>query len=1099
MIRTLLTNHVFANLTFLLILIVGTLAYTQLPRQQDPEMNFNWIQIQTMMPGASAEDVEKLVTDILEESIEKLSDVRFASSTSEEGSSSILVRFRDIDDRTFDKRVSDLRREIRNKQRELPTDAEDPLILEITSANGFPTATVVVVGESDGENLRRQARMVKKDLERLRGVDTAATMGLNNPEMQIRFSPLELAMAGTTPTALADTIRTRFRDRSGGTMRAGGETWLLRMEGVTESPETLASWPVVGTAGELPMGRVADVSRTRKKAIVKVRYDGKPAVMISITKQPRENSLELTERIRTYIESRAPMRDVTGVSVLLADDTTHMVKNALAVMENNALVGLFMVMVVAWLFMGWRIALLIGLGIPFTLAGVFLILYAWGWSLNVMVLLGVVISLGMLVDDAVVVVEAIHARINQGADALDAGIQALREVAVPVTTSVLTTMAAFLPLMLLPGILGKFMRVIPVVVTLALAMSLVEAFWMLPSHVGVLGAKGKNPGRIHRMRMRFLSSIRIRYVWMLSKFFRRPYLFLPLSILPLFAAGWIVATERVKVDFFAFDPFPLYYVNITMPAGSSLDRTMGAILDVEKRVRSNLKPGEARTVVGYAGQQFTETKIVVGDRYGQILVSLVPDSAQRRSGKEIIEAMRTMVESTPGPESVSFLTLSGGPPVGKPISVKVRGDDFAKMQPAVEELKRFVATIKGAHDVTDNFAEGRRELVLEPDGDAIRRAGLHPTEVIRLIRLLADGEVVARFQNNGEKVEVRVAAKAEERDSIMDALETPIALPAGGTTTLGRLVNARTQRGMESISHYNFRRTITVEAELDKPIPGDPKTADLPNTEQANAKIKEFWQDARTRHPGVSLDFSGILDDINESMDAIATLFIFGIGLMYMILGTQFRSYWQPLMILLTVPMAFTGVVFGMLITGHPLSLYTLYGVVALSGIAVNASIVLISAANTRARAGMRPMLAVIFAARRRVVPILITTLTTMAGLFSLATGLAGHSLLWGPVATAIVWGLGFSTFLTLFMIPLLFWLFNRKGNVAPGSDKRKEIESGSGLFTKPRKWRLFSRKKTQQHSEHSLSSSSEKSDTDEKGTLVSPETLETAEKPSPL
>jgi multidrug efflux pump subunit AcrB len=287
----------------------------------------------------------------------------------------------------------------------------------------------------------------------------------------------------------------------------------------------------------------------------------------------------------------------------------------------------------------------------------------------------------------------------------------------------------------------------------------------------------------------------------------------------------------------------------------------------------------------------------------------------------------------------------------------------------------------------------------------------------RLTRLLADGEVVARFQHKSERTEVRVLAKSRSMEDIHDLLRVHIATPSGGSVPLGELVAIETQRGMANIRHYNFRRTITVEAELDQKYI---------NSKQVKAHVMVEWKKIAHRHPGASLDFSGILDDIDESMDHIATLFIFGVGLMYMILGTQFQSYFQPLLILVTVPMAFTGVVFGLMLTGHPLSLYTLYGVVALAGIAVNASIVLISAANDRRALGMRATHAVLYAARRRVIPILITTLTTMAGLFSLATGLGGHSLMWGPMATAIVWGLGFSTVLTLFLIPLLYGLFVR-------------------------------------------------------------------------
>jgi multidrug efflux pump subunit AcrB len=306
------------------------------------------------------------------------------------------------------------------------------------------------------------------------------------------------------------------------------------------------------------------------------------------------------------------------------------------------------------------------------------------------------------------------------------------------------------------------------------------------------------------------------------------------------------------------------------------------------------------------------------------------------------------------------------------------------------------------------------ELRLRLDTDAVRRAGLDPARVGRMVRLLADGEVVASMQHEGDELEVRVRARPQSLTDIEALLRESIALDGSGEIALGDLVDQEIDRGLGNIRHYNFRRAITVEAELDKT---------RQNVVDANGEIARQWAELAARYPTVDLDFSGELDDIQESVDAIAVLFLFGVGLIYLILGTQFRSYFQPLMILVTVPLAFTGVVLGLLITGHPLSLFTLYGVVALAGIAVNSAIVLISAANARLRAGMSVLHATVYAARRRVVPILITAMTTIAGLFSLATGLGGKSLLWGPVATVIVWGLAFSTILTLLVIPTLYRL----------------------------------------------------------------------------
>jgi multidrug efflux pump subunit AcrB len=320
--------------------------------------------------------------------------------------------------------------------------------------------------------------------------------------------------------------------------------------------------------------------------------------------------------------------------------------------------------------------------------------------------------------------------------------------------------------------------------------------------------------------------------------------------------------------------------------------------------------------------------------------------------------------------------------------------------------------------VVDDDLPGRHEYVLRVDADAVRAAGLDPALVARLLRLHTEGDIVALTRDAGEKIEVRVRGPQRNFDDIRAALDDAVALPGGGTTTLANLVSAEARTAKGVIKRYDLRRALTIEADLDK---------SQTDTLAANKRVEAGWSTLAPRFPGVDIDYSGELDDIQESLDAMLGLFLLGLGLIYLILAAQFRSYWQPLMILATVPMAFTGVAFGLFVSDNPLSLYSLYGVIALTGIAVNSAIVLIDAANDRRRKGMGALHAAVHAARRRVVPILITTSTTIGGLLSLALGLGGKSLIWGPVASSIVWGLTVSTALTLFVVPLLYLVFMRR------------------------------------------------------------------------
>lgn len=1025
-------NHVLANITFVLVLVVGSISYSLLPRQQDPTLNFNWIDITTVWPGAAAEDVEKQITDILEDAIRKVSDIDFVQSTSKDSLSNILVRFNQLSEREFDKRVTDLRREIQNKESELPDTAEDPFIFEVTSSNAFPTATLVVTGPAADENLRKQAYNVLKDVERIPGVDRVLDTALHGPELQVLFHPERLAALGLSPADLADTVRTHFRDLSAGRAEVQDRSWLVRLVGREADPTYLAGLPVTTARGEVPLGTLADVVRGRAEPTHLVSYEGRPGVMLAITKQGDTNTLQLVERINAYIAERNRLSDSTGVRLVLIDDQTEMTRSALKIMQTNAVFGLLLVLAVAWVFLGTRISVLTAIGIPFILAGTFWVLGAVGQTLNVMVLLGAVIALGMLVDDAVVVVEGIYYRLQRGMDGLAATLDTLEEVAAPVTSAVLTTMAAFLPLMLLPGILGEFMKIVPFVVTVALAISLVEAYWMLPAHVMAMRISFERPSRMQRLRTRFLHAVRVKYTRLLVRSLRYPRRILG-GLIALFLLATAAAVGGqvypgllndplarhffVRTDFFASDPIRLFYVNVEMPIGTPLERTLEKTLEIEARVRAQVRPGEVREMLSYAGQMFTDTAPLQGEHYGQVLVSLNPKTDALRSVDAMVEGLRPALVGVPGPTRIYFQELKGGPPTSKPISVKVRGDELDEIRRAVGALREFMLADGRFRDIADNDTPGVNELVLRINTDAVRRAGLSPVTVLRTVGLLVDGEIVARMQHEGEELEVRVRARPEPWQDIRQILREPLITAGGRPIPLSELVEAQTGAGLGNVRHYNFRRAITLEAEIDK--------GEL-DTVQANRLIQAHWREIGPRYPSIDLDFSGELDDIQESLGSILQLMLLGVLLMYLILGTQFRSYFQPLMILATVPMAFTGVVMGLLLTGNPLSLYTMYGVVALTGIAVNSAIVLISAANDRLAAGMSVLHATLYAARRRVIPILITSLTTVAGLFSLATGLGGESLLWGPVATAIVWGLFVSTVLTLFVVPLLYRMFMR-------------------------------------------------------------------------
>ena len=541
---------------------------------------------------------------------------------------------------------------------------------------------------------------------------------------------------------------------------------------------------------------------------------------------------------------------------------------------------------------------------------------------------------------------------------------------------------------------------------------------MLPAHVLALKPDFARPSRLHGWRTRFTRSVRVGYTRLLLSSLRHAWTSLLLLLAAFALALYALAGGWIKQQFFAADPIRIFYVSLDMPPSTAIDVTLARTQKLEQVVITRLRAGELRAAASYAGLKFTETEPFYGDAYGQVAVSLLPREGDMRTTDQIVESMRSEVEKLELGGQISFIIISGGPPAEKPVKVRLRGDDYAQLRAAADALKKVVIDIPGSRDVVDDDLPGRHEYVLRVDADAVRAAGLDPALVARLLRLHTEGDIVALTRDAGEKIEVRVRGPQRNFDDIRAALDDAVALPGGGTTTLANLVSAEARTAKGVIKRYDLRRALTIEADLDK---------SQTDTLAANKRVEAGWSTLAPRFPGVDIDYSGELDDIQESLDAMLGLFLLGLGLIYLILAAQFRSYWQPLMILATVPMAFTGVAFGLFVSDNPLSLYSLYGVIALTGIAVNSAIVLIDAANDRRRNGMGALHAAVHAARRRVVPILITTSTTIGGLLSLALGLGGKSLIWGPVASSIVWGLTVSTALTLFVVPLLYLVFMRR------------------------------------------------------------------------
>ncbi|MCP5278309.1 MAG: efflux RND transporter permease subunit [Thiobacillus sp.] len=1006
-------SHRLADLVLAIVLLLGAWSYFTMPRAQYPEVNLNWVAVAVVWPGAAAQDVEREIARPLENAARQVQDIHLVAATSRDHVATLLIRFRDIPHSRFEQRLVALDREIRQASAEFPKEARAPQVIELTSSNFFPTAMVAVSGEAADGRICQRAEAIRAQLENLPGVARVQAYGQRGRELEVRFDPEALLRERISAETLTRAVMDQTRTYPAGMADMSGRRYAIRVEGLGPNPDFLAELPIATEDGRrVPLSDIAKVRLGVSPTRELVHLNGKPAVLLSVIKSEGANSLALTDTIRDFVQNRNTQE---GNDLLkLVDDQSQATRESILVMEKNALFGMAVVLAVTWFFLGQRMALLTSIGVPFALAGMFLFLNLSGQTLNVSVLLGVAIVLGIPLDDAVVVADAIRVRLAAGLDRMSAVKGALAEVAQPVTASVFATCLAFAPLLFLPGLMGRFMFVTPLTVIATLLMSLLASLWLLPRHALSWGGCGTECAQGQGWRTRMGRSLRRAYGRGLAWAFRHVTVVALMFGTLFLAAGLALGLEWVKPRWFASDPLRIFNLNVYTPPATPLKEALKATEDVEKVARKMARPGEVNATLSMAGLQFTPRELVLGEHLGQVTVSLAPESAGARGVDAFVADLRQALKAA-GKSDVTVQVLSADLPMLSSLSLRLTDAPLERLAAAAQDLSAALARTPGFTDTNDDTRFSQPRMTLKLDATAAAPVDLDPFKLAALIRLHFEGIPAGKVVDDEETLDVVVRGQPMGDEALQRWLSQPWKLPDGRSINPGELFTMHMENTPGELRRVNGERTATVIAGFDQ----DHLTA-----AQAVERAEAVWNEMAQRHPGVKLAQGGELDDVKASLNDLLALLVLGFVLMYGLLALQFGRLVLPLVILATAPMALAGVVIGLWISGQPVTLYTLYGGVALSGVAVNASIVLASAGEDRLALGMHPLRAAFHAARRRLLPIIITTLTVIGGLVSLAFGWGGDSLLWGPVASAIVWGLAVATPLTLFVTPLMHgWL----------------------------------------------------------------------------
>ncbi len=1003
-IRYSVKNPVIVNLITVAVLIIGIISMIELPRELMPRISFNWIFIIVPYPGVGADEVEKLIVVPIEDAVQDVDDISLISSDASEGSAFVMLQFKDINDATFRDRFSEVETEINGL--DLPEGALDPIVDDFSTDHFMPVISVSITGDIPERELQRMAEEMRDNMIDIKGVAQVALSGVREREIWIEVDQRKLYQHRLSLTRIAAAISGRNLNLPAGNINIGRETYLIRTVGEVESPEEfrkiVVRWDPSGN--HLYLGEIASINDRWERESTRSRFDGKPSATLSISKKANANSLDVIRDVKAVAEkyrSKLP----ADARIIFTNDNSIYIHDILSKLQTNAQLGFLLVIVILYLFLGLRNALVAAVGIPVAFMTTFAFMNYTGQTFNGNALFGLILILGVVVDDAIIVVENCFRHRQRGLSRKEAAVAGATEVFAPVITATLTTVAAFLPLILMTGIMGKFMRIIPIVVCLTLAASMVEVFLIAPSHFAEWGGLHKSG------RNGWFKRIKRVYTRALTWTIRRRYLVGPVLALIMIVMVIALGLGIVPIDFFKSEEFSLFYVWVTMPPGTRLDDTDRVIGRIEQAA-AELHEGEVHTVIANTGILQREDDWIVGEHVGQVIVDLVEKELRQRSMDDIIDEMRERVSRIEGPVDVRLQKVSHGPPIGKPVAVKVKGKYLEVLEQVAAEVKAVLTTIPGVFDIGDDNLTGKKEIKLIIDEHRASLYGLSVAAIAGEVRMAVDGMEVTVLRDGDEEVDVRLKMAGFDEAGIEALRGLMIATPTGAIVRLDNICDFETDRSRFRIRRYKQERSITVSANVDRR-----KTTPV----EVNRELMKRFRDISVKYPGYSLDFSGEMEEFQESFKELLKLFMFGVILIFTILRAQFKSVRQSLIILLTIPFGFIGSMLGLFIIRAPFSFVTMYGMIALAGIAVNDAIVMISFINNARKRGDSRWRSIIESGRVRLRPVILTSVTTILGLIPMAVGLGGKSEQWGPLAYTIIFGLTASTTLTLIVIPTVF------------------------------------------------------------------------------
>ncbi len=1008
-----------------IIALLGLKTYRQLPRESSPDVKIPFVMVMTPYAGTSPEDMENLVTRKLEKQLKGIKDLKQMTSSSSYGMSSITLE--------FESRVvmSDALQTVRDRvelaKPDLPQDPRDDLVVrEVSSADAFPVMQVNLYGDVDLFRLKQLGEDLQEKLEQIPGVLDIDLVGGVENEVRVDVDPQKLIYYDLSLQDVQDAVGLQNLTIPGGKFSQGNLDYQVRVPGEVAEPEKILDFIVKpGVQPPVHVRDVAAVSFGMKDRETISRADGHDAVTLVVKKRSGENIIRIARDVRAVLDEQRALLP-RGVEIGIVADQSITIENMVHELENNILSGLILVVVILLAFFGVRNALFVGLAIPFSMLITFIVLTLLGITLNMVVLFSLILALGMLVDNAIVIVENIYRHRGQGEGPEEAADIGTSQVAAAVTASTLTTVCAFGPLVFWPGIMGEFMKYLPITVIITLSASLLVAMVFNP----VLCARFMKDPRQEdrsligdRLLARGLAVYRPFLEWSLNHRF-------PVMVLVnLSLVGVIVlfAFHNAGVELFPDTEPEFATVNIDAPSGTRIEVTDGYAAAIENEVAALPDLKAYTTSVGVPIDQQGGGGSLPSHQ-GQITLQFVPMRDRAGSSRQALEKLRRNLEDFTGAR-ITVKKMEDGPPTGAPVNIEVSGDDFDVLGRIAADVRDTLRQVPGVVNITDNYDRSLPELRLITDREKSGRYGLQTMDIAGTVRTALHGTDVAKFRSGEDEYDITVRLAPGFRGQVEDLGEIPVFFE-GQAVPLSAFSRAEFGAGLAAVHRIDARRVVTVSADA---APGY----------NAAALLKEIRGklDGYALPGGYALDYTGENKDQVEAEEFLSNAFMLAIMLIFVVLVSQFSSVTVPVVILFSVILSLIGVLTGLMVTGTPFGIImTGVGVISLAGIVVNNAIVLLDYIIQLRKRGMDKTEAIIRAGATRFRPVILTAVTTILGLIPLTTGLSldfnalGHGRLhdvliiggessqwWGPMGVAVIWGLAVATFLTLIVVPVMY------------------------------------------------------------------------------